>query len=278
MRFIDSSGVVFDCPVSFGSNGTFTPPWLAATNYYTVSVHLDTIVSATARVGRFIVPYGGAGSIVQIDAVNDVATATGSLTLTSAIGATPVTSGVITMVSGTAAGVAGTCNPSAANTVGAGNVVKVTVGGANTGDGRSTITFTMAMSKRLHEALLAHRKREPLGPWVVARWMTKKRCRARLDQRSGYKWIDAAARKATGRKGGPHLMRHTSITNLAEVGVDPADIQSHARHKHYSTIEKYLHVCKVKGSRRAAARLDEARSKRGSKAIQRVASGPRQAR
>lgn len=142
-KHIDTSGQIFDCAVSFGPNGTFTPPATAATNYYTVSVHLDTIVGATARVGRFIVPYSGAGSIVQIDAVNDVATATGSLTLTSAIGATPITGGVITMVSGTAAGTAGTCSPSAANTVVAGSVVKVTVGGANDGDGRSTVTFTI---------------------------------------------------------------------------------------------------------------------------------------
>jgi integrase/predicted DNA-binding transcriptional regulator AlpA len=126
----------------------------------------------------------------------------------------------------------------------------------------------LAMSDRLKEALLAHRKREPLGPRVVARWMVKKKCWAQLDQRTGYKWFTAAAMKATGRKGNPHLMRHTSITHLGEIGVDPADIQAHARHKHYSTTERYLHTCKVKGSRRAAARLDEARSKRRSKAIQ----------
>lgn len=81
-------------------------------------------------VTRFVAPV--AGTITAAYTVINGALTTGNATVTLAIGATPVTNGVITITqSDSAAGDIDTCAPTAARTVAAGNLITATVGGTN---------------------------------------------------------------------------------------------------------------------------------------------------
>ena len=83
-----------------------------------------------------------AGTITSIRSVIDGALTTGNATLTAAIGATPVTNGVITITqAGSAAGDADSAAPSAANVVAAGDVISITPGGTN--DAARTAAITL---------------------------------------------------------------------------------------------------------------------------------------
>lgn len=119
-------------------------PAANALNQYPLQIFLKDIIGANGAVGYVVVPVGGAGTIQQIDAVLDNTTATGSLVLTSSIGATPVTLGVVTIASATAAGTAATpATPSAAKTVAAGNVVKIVCSGTQSAAGTGMVTLTI---------------------------------------------------------------------------------------------------------------------------------------
>lgn len=123
---------------------TLRIPAASAPNQYSLQVWIKDIISANAAVGYVVVPLGGAGTITQVAVVADNLTATGSVIFTSAIGATPVTTGVVTLASGVAAGTAATpAVPTAANTVAAGNVVKVTVSGTQTAAGTAMVTLSI---------------------------------------------------------------------------------------------------------------------------------------
>ncbi len=75
------------------------------------------------------------GTISKITSVTNGALATGDATLTSKIGDTEITSGAITIAqSGSAAGDVDNTTPSASNTVVAGDVISLTVGGTNSAD------------------------------------------------------------------------------------------------------------------------------------------------
>ncbi|ANK79394.1 MAG: hypothetical protein TEF_00270 [Rhizobiales bacterium NRL2] len=79
---------------------------------------------------RLVAPL--AGDISKFRSVIDGALADGDATLTLSINGTPVTNGVITIAeSGSAAGDVDVATPTAANTVEAGDVIEITVGGAN---------------------------------------------------------------------------------------------------------------------------------------------------
>ena len=52
-------------------------------------------------------------------------------------------------------------------------------------------------------------------------------------------------------------MRHTSLTLLAERGADPLQLQTHARHAHFSTTERYIHQRKQKLAKEAALMWDQ---------------------
>lgn len=75
-----------------------------------------------------------AGTISKISTVTDGAVATADITITAAIGATPVTTGVVTIATAaSAAGDVHTCTPTAANTVTANQAVNFTVTGGGAG-------------------------------------------------------------------------------------------------------------------------------------------------
>ena len=94
-----------------------------------LQIEIPTLVGT--GVTHAIVPH--AGVVSKIYSVIDAALGTGDATLTAKIGATPITTGVITITqSGSAAGDKDTCSPSALKTVAAGDVLSITVGGSNT--------------------------------------------------------------------------------------------------------------------------------------------------
>jgi len=126
---------------------TLKIPAASAPNQYSLQVWIKDIISANAAVGYVVVPLGGAGTITQVAVVADNLTATGSVIFTSAIGATPVTNGAVTLASGVAAGTAATpAVPTAAKTVAAGNVVKVTVSGTQTAAGTAMVTLSIRLT------------------------------------------------------------------------------------------------------------------------------------
>lgn len=93
-----------------------------------VGCNIATLVGT--GVTYFVAPV--AGTITAAYTATSGVLTTGDATITLAIGATPVTNGVITITqSGSAAGDIDTCTPTAANTVAAGNMIKATVGGTN---------------------------------------------------------------------------------------------------------------------------------------------------
>jgi hypothetical protein len=110
----------------------------------TVTSFIPSNVSATAQVARYV-HRGPEKRIVSITSVINAALATGDMTLTAAIGATPVTGGVITVTqSGSAAGDVDVATPTAANTLSDGDVLSITVGGTNTGAGFTHLTIELA--------------------------------------------------------------------------------------------------------------------------------------
>ncbi len=138
--------ITFEKAVEFAVAPTL--PAAAPINTYALTVHIDTTVSATARVGRVVVPEGGAGRVIKTSAVADVNIATGSLVLTPGTnsGGDPWTGGTVTLTSGTLAGTVGTGTPTEGAEVVAGDVLRVDVGGANTANGRATVTFSIQRS------------------------------------------------------------------------------------------------------------------------------------
>ena len=97
-------------------------------NKHLLSIMPVDLVSANAQVARIVSPV--AGTIDKIYSVINGALGTGDATLTGKIGASAITSGVITITqAGSAAGDIDVATPSGANTVAVGDIISVTVGG-----------------------------------------------------------------------------------------------------------------------------------------------------
>lgn len=95
-------------------------------------VNLDIADGSAEAVYYVVCPH--AGDIKKIWTVTDDVVSTADITITPAIGATPVTDGVVTIATaGSAAGDVDSATPSAANTVTAGQAVKFTVTGGGAG-------------------------------------------------------------------------------------------------------------------------------------------------
>jgi hypothetical protein len=135
--------VAVGAPVNLSGATSFAIPEASPLNTYLLQVYINTFKSSNAVVGYVTVPLGGDGTIVSASAVAAAAPTTGPATLTGAIGATPITTGVISIATSDAAGTAKTVTPSAANVVAAGDVVKFTVGGTNDAEGAVMITLTV---------------------------------------------------------------------------------------------------------------------------------------
>lgn len=89
-----------------------------------------SLVGSGAAVLRIVAPV--AGDIAAFRSVTNGALTTGNATLTGKIGATAITSGLVTITqAGSAAGDVDSAVPSAAKTVVVGDVISVTVGGTN---------------------------------------------------------------------------------------------------------------------------------------------------
>lgn len=115
----------------------------AELNEYTVS--LDIADGSAEGVYYVLCPH--AGTIKSISTVTDAAVGTANITLTAAIGAVAVTTGVVTIATaGSAAGDVDTCAPSAANVVTAGQAVNFTVTGGGSG-GAPRIHLAMVITR-----------------------------------------------------------------------------------------------------------------------------------
>lgn len=96
--------------------------------------------ASDAQVVRVVSPV--AGTIDKIWSVMNGALATGDCTLTAAIGATPITNGALTLTqAGSAAGDVDSATPSAAKTVAAGDVIKVTASGSSTATATASVSI-----------------------------------------------------------------------------------------------------------------------------------------
>ncbi|MDC0716119.1 site-specific integrase [Nannocystis sp. bb15-2] len=118
---------------------------------------------------------------------------------------------------------------------------------------------TVALTAALRRALVEHKKREPIGPLVLYR----------RSQYTGGEWaphnprsieymLKQAQRSAGLLTNGPHLLRHTGLTRLANLGASVYVVQAVARHARITTTQAYLHTQQSELSRKGAALLDTA--------------------
>lgn len=105
-----------------------------------VYVQVDGIETASAT-GYVVSPVAGTIGTIHLTGtlLNDYTTV-----FTSYIGATPITTGQITIASGTAAGVMDSTSPSAANVVAIGDVIKIESDGGQVLAANAVVTFTIA--------------------------------------------------------------------------------------------------------------------------------------
>jgi hypothetical protein len=95
-------------------------------------VFLAFDVGTLVGTGVYGIPSPVAGTIIRIQSRLRGALTTGNATLTAKIGATAVTTGVLTITqAASAAGDIDVCEPTAARTVAVGSNINVTVGGTN---------------------------------------------------------------------------------------------------------------------------------------------------
>lgn len=120
------------------ANGAGSGNWTAPVRYYTLTVELDDI--STASSAYTAVPF--AGTITKIYTVIHAAITTADETITTKINGTDITDGSITITqSGSAAGDVDSTTPSAANTVAAGDYVEIATAGSSGAAERVTATF-----------------------------------------------------------------------------------------------------------------------------------------
>jgi hypothetical protein len=101
-----------------------------AANRKTVTVTQADLIGSS--VYRYVNNSGFAQTILSIASVISAALGVGDATITASINGVPVTSGVITITQvGSAAGDVDTATPSGANVIGLGQVLELTIGGAN---------------------------------------------------------------------------------------------------------------------------------------------------
>jgi integrase/recombinase XerC len=117
----------------------------------------------------------------------------------------------------------------------------------------------VAMTSGLREALARHRKREPIGPLVLYRMSHRTGMEWRPYTPSAVRYQIGQAQAAAGLpKSGPHLLRHTSLTRLANLGASVYLIKAMARHSRLGTTERYLHTQQIGCAREAVEMLDRA--------------------
>ncbi len=117
----------------------------------------------------------------------------------------------------------------------------------------------IALTRALHAALLERRQEDRDAQLVLHR-----RSRYTRDQDAPYTpsavWVvlNRIQAELGLKKAGPHLLRHTSLTRLANLGASVYVVQAVARHAHLQTTQVYLHTQQTGLSREAATLLDRA--------------------
>lgn len=115
----------------------------------------------------------------------------------------------------------------------------------------------LALTAALHEALAELRREHTHGPLVVYR----------RSGHTGREWaphtpesirylLHQIQQDAGLKRNGPHLLRHTALTRLANLGASVYVVQAVARHAHLQTTQGYLHTQQVGLAREAATLLD----------------------
>jgi len=118
---------------------------------------------------------------------------------------------------------------------------------------------TITLTRALRAVLVKHRKREPIGALVLYR----------RSQRTGGEWkphtphsirhrLNTLQAEAGLLESGPHLLRHTALTRLANLGASIYQIQAVARHARLETTQKYIHTQQTKLTGEAAVLVDAA--------------------
>ena len=122
----------------------------------------------------------------------------------------------------------------------------------------------IAMTSALRRALERHRRQEPVGPLVLYRRSHHTRGEwAPHTPHSLREVLIAAQRRADLPRSGPHLLRHTALTRLANLGASVYVIQAVARHSRLQTTQAYLHTQQASLVREAADLVDRARQRSG---------------
>jgi integrase len=126
----------------------------------------------------------------------------------------------------------------------------------------------LALTSALRRALAEHRKREPIGPFVLYRRSPHTRMDWAPHTPHSIRYaLGQADRKAGLRQSGPHLLRHTALTRLANLGASIYVVQAVARHSRLQTTQTYLHTQQVGLAREAADLLDRAATRSRGKAV-----------
>ena len=122
----------------------------------------------------------------------------------------------------------------------------------------------VALTAALRCALEQHRRREPLGPLVLYR--QSRHTRGQWAPHTPHS-VRYALNEIQVRAGlpvsGPHLLRHTALTRLANLGASVFVIQAVARHSRLQTTQAYLHTQQIGLAREAADLIDRASTQRG---------------
>lgn len=122
----------------------------------------------------------------------------------------------------------------------------------------------IALTRELHQALADHRRAGDHGPLVLYR-RSSATGDAWAPQSTGSIWhiLKRIQAELGLKKSGPHLLRHTALTRLANLGASVYVVQAVARHAYLQTTQVYLHTQQTGLSREAATLLDRAASARG---------------
>lgn len=117
----------------------------------------------------------------------------------------------------------------------------------------------VALTSALRRALERHRRREPVGPLVLYRrtYRTHDEWVAHTPHTIRH-YVGEAQRRAGLPRTGPHLLRHTALTRLANLGASVYVVQAVARHSRLQTTQAYLHTQQIGLAREAADLLDRA--------------------
>ncbi len=117
----------------------------------------------------------------------------------------------------------------------------------------------LALTAALHAALTELRSEQVLGPLALYRRSghTGRAWAAHTPESIRY-LLHQIQHDAGLKRSGPHLLRHTALTRLANLGASVYVVQAVARHAHLQTTQGYLHTQQVGLAREAATLLDRA--------------------